>query len=524
MLTLKDFGDLSPAESKLIEAAPSGDRVTIGSGDLPGEASPDTTIRAGLIRMLLLQEDASAPLHEKGVRLRGAWIIGVLDMQGADCSMDLTLSRCVLEKPISFVNARMRGVFLVGSQCPGLAADNARFEGSVYLRGGFEAHGEVSLPSANIAGDLQICGARLSNPDGNAIFAASMKVGGSIYLGDYPYDSEDTTLACDGSVILSSIATQHDLHIRFLSVAPGQKARLGFATRDGAEGSNLVALSLVRAEVGGVFFFKDLQIAAGVVNLSGATVRRLNDEPAGDDVRFPIRLDGFEYLDFAQHTDISVRARLSWLDRRPDGIEFRAQPYEQLARVLTRIGHREDAQAVLMRKERLLRRENRSVAASIPEHRWRVPFMWMTDGVLRFLIGYGYRPGLALVWAVVLTVALGIFFDRTWEAGDMAPNAAPILVSKDWVAATQSHPENPAAFWSQPGQAGQDYETFNAYAYAADLLVPIVNLGQEQAWAPSTSRSPLGRFGWWVRWFAKAIGWIVTALGAAAVTGIIRRE
>ena len=106
----------------------------------------------------------------------------------------------------------------------------------------------------------------------------------------------------------------------------------------------------------------------------------------------------------------------------------------------------------------------------------------------------------------------------------MAPNAAPILISRDWIEATQSHPENPAQFWSQPGQAGQDYETFNAYAYAADLLVPIVNLGQEQAWAPSTSRSPLGQIGWWVRWFTKFIGWLLTALGAAAVTGVIRRD
>ena len=121
-------------------------------------------------------------------------------------------------------------------------------------------------------------------------------------------------------------------------------------------------------------------------------------------------------------------------------------------------------------------------------------------------------------------LGLGLFFQKTWAEGDMTPNAAPILVSKGWIEATERHPENPAAFWSQKGQAGQDWETFQGFAYAADIVIPIVNLGQESAWAPSTSRSPWGQAGWWIRWFAKAAGWIITALGAAAVTGMVRND
>jgi len=34
----------------------------------------------------------------------------------------------------------------------------------------------------------------------------------------------------------------------------------------------------------------------------------------------------------------------------------------------------------------------------------------------------------------------------------------------------------------------------------------------------------LGKIGWWARWIAKAIGWIVTALAAGAVTGVIRKD
>ena len=188
------------------------------------------------------------------------------------------------------------------------------------------------------------------------------------------------------------------------------------------------------------------------------------------------------------------------------------------------MGHRNDARTVLMYKEQFLRAENRRMAAQTGGFiGWRA-MSWFNDRFLRVTIGYGFRPGRAVIVAVLLVLALGWFFERAWDAGDMTPNSAPILVSQPWIAATQSHPENPAAFWSDVGRAGQDWETFNGYAYAADLVVPIVSLGQESAWAPSTSRSDLGRAGWWMRWFAIAIGWIVTALGAGAITGVIRKE
>jgi len=139
------------------------------------------------------------------------------------------------------------------------------------------------------------------------------------------------------------------------------------------------------------------------------------------------------------------------------------------------------------------------------------------------MIGYGYRPFLSILWAAILITGLAILFQKTWEVGDFAPNSAPILVSLEWNNVANSNVDNPAEYWSSKGQAGQDYETFHPLAYSADLLIPIINLGQEDAWAPSTTRSPLGWYAWWIRWLAKIVGWIVTALGAAAVTGAIRR-
>lgn len=107
----------------------------------------------------------------------------------------------------------------------------------------------------------------------------------------------------------------------------------------------------------------------------------------------------------------------------------------------------------------------------------------------------------------------------------MAPNAAPVLVSAEWRAfADADDLANPAAAWSADGAPGQDYETFNRYAYAADVVVPLLDFGQTEAWAPSTTRGFGGWHLWWLRWVLSAMGWVVTGLGAAALTGIIRRD
>ncbi|MFV1480983.1 MULTISPECIES: hypothetical protein [unclassified Phaeobacter] len=82
----------------------------------------------------------------------------------------------------------------------------------------------------------------------------------------------------------------------------------------------------------------------------------------------------------------------------------------------------------------------------------------------------------------------------------------------------------PAGHWSETTIPGRDWESFSAIAYAADVVVPIIDFGQTEAWAPSTTRGPAGVILWWARWIFTLAGWIVTALGAAALTGIIRRE
>ena len=518
MLLLSDLLPHKPAEARILEESKGGVRVSISDGSLPDQESAETEVRAEFLKAMLF--DPNGPGLAKGLRLRGAWISGALDLQGVALDRDISLSHCVLAGPISLLNAKLRGLFLTSVRMQSLSADQAEFDGSLYIRGGSEVSGEISLAGTRIKGDIQICDAVIRAEGQDAIFAPQLVLDGSLFLGNYPYSDGETTLTTEGMLFFSSLRAAHDVFVSHCAIAPHEDPLLGGVFGETEEHGRGIALSFARAQVGGLLYLQDLAISRGVVNLAGATVARLADEPDAERETYPIRLDGFRYTDFSRHTTTSLKARLNWLERRPADTPFTAQPYEQLSQVLSAMGHRLDAQAVLMRKERAMRAEDRALMTNPG----RLGLAWAADLILRGAIGYGYKPARALIVSIVLILTIGLFFQKTWNAGDMAPNAAPILVSRDWIAATQSHPDNPAAFWSQPGQAGQDFETFNAFSYAADLLIPIVDLGQESAWAPSTSRSPLGRVGWWLRWFAKAVGWVVTALVAAALTGVIRRE
>jgi hypothetical protein len=518
----KSFAPLTAAEKKLVEEIDTPDRITLGDGELPFEPSPDCEIRAELIRAYLLDDDG--PLHSKGLRLRGAFITGSLDLQGCTCDRDITLSACSVKDQINLVNARLRGLHFSGSRIGAFSADNARISGSLYLRAGTVVDGEISLAGARVTGDLQLCDVSINSATQDAVFAPSLHVDGSVFLGNYPYSDGTTSLVSTGMLFFSSARVEHDFFVTNTAInIPTEvvgTALFGATEEHGRD----MALSLARARIGGILYFKDNQISTGIVNLAGASVERLKDEPEGPGASYPIRLDGFRYNDFSRHADTDVKVRLAWLDRRPPDTPFTAQPYEHLANILIALGHRNDARTVLMEKEKKLRDEHRFQLARSGASLPRRAGAKMLDWLLKWTIGYGYRPGRSVVVALAMIAGLGLFFERAWTAGDMTPNAAPVLISKDWISATQTNPRNPGDFWASEGQAGQDWETFNGFAYAADLVIPLVSLGQESAWAPSTSRSPLGKIGWWVRWVAKGIGWIVTALGAAAITGVIRKE
>lgn len=155
------------------------------------------------------------------------------------------------------------------------------------------------------------------------------------------------------------------------------------------------------------------------------------------------------------------------------------------------------------------------------------------NGFLHRTVGFGYAPHYSIAVLAVLIFLAFLLALAAWNEGSFAPNSDVILTSPAWteiaaqgcvVANEPGCLQNPAAAWSAKNAPGMDWDSFNAIAYAADLVVPLIDLGQTSAWAPSKDRGWWGMFMWWGRWLFIIAGWVVASLGLAAVTGFVQKN
>jgi hypothetical protein len=428
---------------------------------------------------------------------------------------------------------------------------------SVFLSDGFHATGTVSLNSAEIDGQLVCTKGRFDGNGEKALDGQGIKITQDVFL-SYGFHAAGTVdlggaeiggqLTCtkgqfdgNGKEALNGqhVTVTQDVFLRrgFYSIGTVDlnSAEIGGelnCTNGRFDGNGGKALNGKNAAIRGVLFWQNVTIDAGMVDLDGTKAGELTDDLASwpDDPEM-LSLDGFTYDRIASFTD--TKQRLDWLKSGAHwpGL-FYPQPYVQLAKILRMQGHIREAQKVAYEAEKIGRSYERMQLLKNPDgtdkagservtaNLKRIWFATM-DRPLRATVGYGLFPIWSVFWLVLLIALTTIPAHYAWEEGSMVPNSGPILVSSGWLEAAKC--PNPADTWSLT-DPGRDWETFNRYAWAADLVIPIVDLGQTSAWAPSTERGPWGKRLWWVRWILIAFGWIVSALGAAAITGIIRRE
>ena len=119
---------------------------SIGSATAHVQLGPDPSrvVRAAFLRFLMLGGEDGCRPHEKGIRISGAWITGVLDLEACLISRDIGLSDCHFEAAPVLRAAIINRLFLDGSLLPGLQAERLEARGGVYLRGA-EVRGEVRI-------------------------------------------------------------------------------------------------------------------------------------------------------------------------------------------------------------------------------------------------------------------------------------------------------------------------------------------------------------------------------------------
>ena len=228
------------------------------------------------------------------VRLFGARITGVLDLDFAEVTYPALLQGCYFEEEPRFQGARLRRVSLRGSRLPGLQLSDAvvdgllvlsecRFDapvrltgcrvaetlflrdaelrgGPVALRGeslsvgrdlmcaGMSAHAEVALRGAQVEGRATFAGARLVSAGGRALSAEGLTAGRGVFF--------QGSFHAEGEVRLSD-------------------ARIGWQlSMAGADLRNPggLALDAERAVVDGALYLDDGFTAQGQVRLRGASV------------------------------------------------------------------------------------------------------------------------------------------------------------------------------------------------------------------------------------------------------------
>jgi len=482
----------------------------------------DSAIRDGLdfshahIRMISLSGSRLGPINGLGAHVEGPVFFTKIRVTG-----EVSLAGAQLDSRIE-----CDGSWFMNPGGRALLANSLNAKGGVFLRDGFRADGEVNLIGAWIGEDLDFSGARLANPGGAALNADAIGVKGTVFLtggfrakGTVRFTNAQvgSALAGDGAWLMDPAGTAllaSGIEVRAVFLRDGFRAKGEVnlvAARIGStlecDGARIVnprrrALSTDGMDVKGGVFLRHGFRANGNVSFWGAHVGTLQVLRAhskemtldlrnlrvgvllDDEVSWPsqnrLLLDGFAFDNLAEMSPSDAETRLGWLRLQPD---VYPQPYEQLAAALRKQGHVDDADRILLEKEREIAK--------------RSSLVWLALG---WIVGYGYAP-LRAAWVSFGIVVFGtLAFKRAAASGLM-------IASKE----------------------GRDVTRLNPFIYSIDLFTPLVNLYQADDFRPDPKR---GRVLWrgirtgavlrWYFWFQIAAGWVLSTLTAIGLSGLVR--
>ena len=368
-----------------------------------------------------------------------------------------------------------------------LLADGLECKGSVFLRGGFSAEGKIQLLGATIGGDLVCRNGRFENPRGTALGTDGLECKGSVFLtGGFSARGEvrllnatiGGNLECTGGTFENPEGTA--LSAERLQCEGAVFLNVGFF----ANGE----VRLFGATIGGNLVCRG-SIFDGSLRLNGARVATLLDDRASWPASGCLHIDGLQYN---RIEPADVKTRLEWLGRMP-ATPFSPQPYTQLATLLRSHGGERAASEILIAREKA--------------RAHRGPDPWWLKFWLRFLgvtIGYGYRPGRAVLGLVLVWILGWIVFSFDGVQCQIVHS-----IETDPVASALS----PNVALASPPPP-----VFHPSLYSLDVLVPVVNLKTQEDWTVLEG---------WVSWFMRAeilLGWVLSTLAVLGFSGLVRKD
>lgn len=497
--SLSDFEPLSEAEKKLAEATRTGEGCILGR-HLPDNGSTRITIRAGVLRFLALGGDDITPVHETGVRLRGAFIEGELDLSNAALPFDLTLECCRFDSSVSMYGARGQTINLNECYLNGFTADRLLLDGGLFLK---EVHAErtTRLGGAHIKGDFTCSGALFNGAGGRALHFDGAAIDGAVFL-NCGFEAKGTVRLAGAQIGGDFVCDQ------------GHFEKFG---------DNDYALACDGARIGGSLSFFDGIIVNGIISLAHAEVSTLRDNPTLWPMN-SLNLDGFRYQRISSTSSLDAATRVGWLDKQQQrylkGDNFSLQPWMQLAKVLREQGHFRDAAEVDIAREDRLRAGG------------RVGYPWIHWSNGKFA-GYGHRPDRVLIIAfIVWTVSMGLYALAA-ENGGFAPTSPAIYLKDEFEHCRPDAQEMPKngkpkiGNWTHCPDLPSEYPAFSPFAFSTDLILPVMHLGQSNYWGPTTIARKFFSVGNSVQcwmWLEEAFGWVAALTLGAIAAGLVKRR
>ena len=395
-------------------------RASHGSttGRSGARSSRETQIEASAIQKLCVDGDS---VHHRGIRIRGAHIVGQLDLSQMTLDFPLELVHCSFSDPVLLEGARLRSLRLSGCRLLGadangrsLNCDGVRVAGSVDLDAGFDALGQVRMVAGRVEGSLDCGGATARCTPEEALYFDRLRVDGNVFLDKATVDGG---ISLRGSRIGGQVVCE--------SV---KLSRTGRGPVLDARG----------ATIEGLLKFSDLSAYQGRFNLTEASTRHLHLDDHGE--LPPMILDGFRYVaiyPWPISGGVSVEHRLKWLE---SNARYVPGAYNTLAAAYRRSGFEEAAEQVLVAKQRHRRREQ----LARPRR--------LLDLALDGLVRYGFSTWRAVALLGVLLAAAAVFYSRAYPA-----------------------------MFSPAGQVERT-PAFHPIAFASDVLLPIIDLNQSSSW------------------------------------------
>ena len=434
---------------------------------------------------------------------RGATVQGTVRLTGARIHGNLSMQETALSSP--------EGRSVLAGQ--GLAVD-----GDVELQGLQADGGGLRFRSATLGSVLDLAGAHLAYPNGQALTLHQAIVKGSVRLVD--------GFRSSGLIMLNRSMIEGRLDCR------GGSFESRHASQDNLGGHALEATSATIR--GGMYLGWDKITPS--VDFTNTTTTILADDPSHWPERFIV--SGLTYERFEEPLQAGSNQpwdrhlRCVWLARQTS---YDSGPYEQAARVFRQHGYITQAEEVLIEQRTQARRAGRAHRSHLRQ---------ALDALYGWTVGYGYRPGRVLWLLVLLLVLVTASLEipaanatlRTTDARGNVYATTGRLITVDPVPAGASRPQpnqgatppatedfsDVASNRPQPDACGEgQVRCFNPAFYAIDTVVPLITLGQRTSWYANPN-APWGQaLEWWLN-TATLIGWLLTSILVLSFTRLAR--